>query len=76
VAHLIAALLLLRFWRLTRDRLFLYFAASFAILAGNWLALALVRPAPEAEHLLYMFRLLGSVTLIIGIIDKNRRSGY
>jgi hypothetical protein len=74
MAHLVAALLLLRFWRLSRDRLFLFFAASFTTLAGNWLALALIRPTPEAQHWIYLIRLFGFVLLIIGIIDKNRRS--
>jgi len=54
--------------------LFLFFAASFATLAGNWLALALIRPAPEAQHWIYLIRLAGFVLLIIGIIDKNRRA--
>jgi hypothetical protein len=75
MAHLVVSLLLLRFWRLTRDRLFLFFAASFATLGCNWLVLALLRPAPEDEHLVYLIRLLGSLLLIVGIIDKNRRSG-
>jgi len=74
MAHLVAALLLLRFWRLSRDRLFLFFAASFATLGVNWLALALIHPALENQHYLYLLRLLGFVLLIIGIIDKNRRS--
>jgi hypothetical protein len=74
MAHLVVALLLLRFWRLSRDRLFLFFAASFVTLAVNWLTLALMRPAPGAEHLIYLIRLFGFVLLIIGIIDKNRRS--
>ncbi len=74
MAHLVVALLLLRFWRLSRDRLFLFFAASFAAFAGNWLALALIRPTPEAQHWIYLVRLFGCVLLIIGIIDKNRRS--
>jgi hypothetical protein len=74
MAHVVIALLLLRFWRLTRDHLFVYFAASFATLGVNWLALAVIRPAPEAQHLIYLIRLLGFVLLIIGIIDKNRRA--
>lgn len=73
MAHLVVALLLLRFWRLSRDRLFLFFAASFVTLAVNWLTLALIRPAPEAEHLIYLIRLFGFVLLIIGIVDKNQR---
>jgi hypothetical protein len=74
MAHLVVALLLLRFWRLSRDRLFLFFAASFAALAANWLALALIRPTPEAQHWVFLIRLFGFVLLIVGIVDKNHRS--
>ena len=74
MGHLIAALLLLRFWRLSRDRLFLFFAIAFATLALNWLGLALIDPARELQHYVYLLRLLGFLLLIVGIVDKNRRS--
>jgi len=74
MAHLVAAVLLLRFWRISRDRLFLFFSASFATLALNWLGLALIHPAPETQHFIYLIRLLGFLLLIIGIVDKNYRS--
>ena len=74
MGHLIAALLLLRSWRLSRDRLFLFFSIAFATLALNWLGLALIDPAHELQHYVYLLRLLGFLLLIVGIVDKNRRS--
>ncbi|HKT72968.1 MAG TPA: DUF5985 family protein [Steroidobacteraceae bacterium] len=73
MAHLVAALLLLRFWRLSRDRLFLFFAAAFAALAVNWLGLALIDPQLELRHYVYLIRFVAFVLLIAGIADKNRR---
>jgi hypothetical protein len=74
MAHLVAALLLLRFWRIGNDRLFLFFAAAFATLALNWLGLAIFDPVVEHQHYVYLFRLFAFLLLIVGIIDKNRRS--
>jgi len=74
MAHLVAALLLLRFWRISRDRLFLFFSCAFATLAANWLGLVLIDPALELEHYVYLLRLFGFLLLIVGIADKNRRS--
>jgi len=74
MAHLVAALLLLRFWRMSRDRLFLFFAAAFATLALNWIGLSVIDPALELRHFVYVLRFCAFVLLIVGIIDKNRRS--
>jgi hypothetical protein len=74
MAHLVAALLLLRFWRVSRDRLFLFFAGAFATLAVNWVGIALIDPALELRHYVYLIRFFGFVLLIAGIVDKNRRS--
>lgn len=74
MAHLIAALLLLRFWWLSRERLFLFFAGAFATLALNWIGLALIDPAQELQHYVYLIRLFAFLLLIGGIADKNRRS--
>jgi len=74
MAHLMAALLLTRFWRVGRDRLFLFFACGFAIMALHWVGLALIDPGREPLHLLYLVRLLAFVLFIIGIADKNRRA--
>ncbi len=64
----------LRFWRKTRDRLFLAFGAAFVLLALNqFLATALVVVA-EPSSLIYGLRVLGFVIILAAIVDKNMRS--
>ena len=77
MASLIAALFFLRYWRASRERLFAFFAVAFLGLATNWTVLALIdQPVDEAQQVdAYVIRLVAYVILIIGIIDKNRRSG-
>jgi hypothetical protein len=67
-----AGLLLLRFWRDTKDRFFALFAAAFWCLSLNWIGLALKEPPDEARTLLYLVRLIAFVLIIAAIIDKNR----
>jgi Family of unknown function (DUF5985) len=69
----VTALLFLRFWRLSRDRLLIYFAAAFAALSLNWLLLGLIDPGEESRHYAYFVRLLGFALILAGIFDKNRR---
>jgi predicted permease len=77
MASLIAALFFLRFWRESRERLFAFFALAFAGLTANYVGLAIIDlPNDEAQQeYAYVVRLVAFVILIIGIIDKNRRSG-
>jgi hypothetical protein len=70
----IAALFFLRYWRISRDRLFVYFSIAFAAMALNWIGLAVVDPSVETRHQLYLLRLAAFVLIIIGIVDKNQRS--
>ena len=72
MAGVVASLYFLRYWKVTGDRLFAFFAAAFALLALNWLALSVIDPAFEARHLIYLLRLSAFVVMIIGIVDKNR----
>jgi hypothetical protein len=69
----IASLLFLRYGRLTRERLFLYFAAAFLSMTLNWVGLALIEPNTEKRHLAYILRLLAFVLILVGIVDKNLR---
>lgn len=72
VAAAAIALFFLRFWRDTRDRLFLLFAIAFAIFAANRLALTVLDDEGEGATLVYAAR-AGAFALIIGaIVDKNR----
>ena len=73
-AALTAALIFLRFFRMTRDRLFAYFAAAFVALALNWLALAMTDPAFEERYYVFLLRLVAFGCILVGIFDKNRRS--
>ena len=74
MAGLVAALFFLRFWTLTADRLFLFFALAFVALALNWLALALTDPASENRYYVFLLRLLAFGFIIYAIVDKNRRA--
>ena len=69
----VVALLFLRFWRASGDRLLIFFASAFAALALNWLVLGLSHPGDEARHYAYYIRLFGFALIIVGIIDRNRR---
>lgn len=70
----VAGVFFLRFWRHTRDRLFIYFVLAFWVLGAHWVALALVNPGMESRHYLMVVRLVAFVLLIVGIVDKNRRT--
>jgi hypothetical protein len=71
---LVAALFFVRFWRQSKDRLFVYFAAAFAILAINWFLLAFVPPENEARTIIFILRLVAFVLIIVAIVEKNRTS--
>ena len=62
----------LRYWRLQRDRLFLWFMVAFWIFAAGWSTrLAYSTPSEAGPHV-YIFRLVGFLLIIAAIIDKNR----
>ena len=70
----VAALFFLRSWRVSGERLFLYFALAFVAMATNWIGLSLVDPHRELVHYVSLLRLLAFMLIIVGIVDKNRRS--
>jgi hypothetical protein len=74
LASLVAGLFFLRFWRDSRDRLFLFFACAFVALAANWFGLARAPHVPETDASAFLPRLLAFLLIIAGIIDRNRRS--
>jgi hypothetical protein len=74
MGYAVAGLFFLRFWRQTRDRLFLIFAISFWLLGAQRLALALTAPTVETTGL-YLLRLLAFLLILLAIVDKNRGRG-
>ncbi len=73
MGYLTIAVFFLRFWRRSLDRLFAFFALSFAILAASRLALTLMDLQDEAQLLLRTLRLAAFLLILWAIIDKNRR---
>ena len=73
VTSVIASIFFMRYFRLTRDRLFVFFSIAFLVMALNWIGLAIADPSIETRHQVYVLRLLAFVLILIGIIDKNRR---
>ena len=67
----IIGLFFIRFWRLTRDRFFVFFAAAFWIMAANWSAIAWLA-TDETRHYFYLVRLVAFVLILVAIVDKNR----
>jgi hypothetical protein len=69
---IVAALHFARFWKQSRDRLFLYFSAAFILLGMNALALGLSTPQGDLRAIVYGLRLAGFVLILYAIYDKNR----
>ena len=67
------ALFFLRFWRSTRDRLFLFFAAAFLVLMSERLIRELLEIRTEWAPLVYSLRLVAFALILIAVADKNRR---
>lgn len=72
MGYLLAGLFFLRFWRDTRDRLFLSFAVAFVILGVQRVALVLTREMLETQTGLYLIRLFAFLLILGAIVDKNR----
>jgi hypothetical protein len=75
MGHMVAGLFFLRFWRRTRDRLFLAFAAAFWLLGLNQALVGLSGAPPEDQGIFYLIRLAGFVLIIAAILLKNLRRG-
>jgi hypothetical protein len=52
-----AGLFFLRFWCITRERLFVFMSVTFILLGLNWLCLALLDVTVESRHQVYVLRL-------------------
>jgi hypothetical protein len=74
-ASILAAILFLRFWRETEDRLFACLSLGFGLLAVNWAALSLLSVPAETRHVIYLVRLAAFVAVLGGIVDKHLSEG-
>lgn len=72
--YVVASAFFLKFWRQTRDRLFLIFSLAFATLAAQRIVLAFASWEGERQVPIYSVRLLAFLLILGAIVDKNRRS--
>lgn len=72
MASFVISLFFLRFWKTTRDRFFLFFAASFALEAINRVLTGISVLQNEESPIYYLIRLIAYSLIIIAIIDKNK----
>ena len=71
LGYAVAAMFFAKFWRQTRDRLFLAFAAAFTLLAVNQVLAALLEAGDERTPFVYSLRVLGFALILWAIVDKN-----
>jgi hypothetical protein len=70
---LIAGFFFLRFWKRTRETLFLAFAAAFWLLGLGQALLTLSATPVEERSWLYLLRLAAFSLILVSIWKKNRR---
>ncbi|UIJ71765.1 DUF5985 family protein [Aurantimonas sp. HBX-1] len=71
---LVSGLFFLRFWKRTRDSLFVAFALAFWLLALNQTLLVMADIPYEERSWIYLLRLAAFTLIIVAIIRKNRRA--
>ena len=71
MGDVIAAVFFVRYWRLTGDRFFLFFSASFIAIAVSRVVVDENLPPVGYEPFGYMIRILSYVFIIAGIMYKN-----
>ena len=67
-----ACLLFLKYYRRTRQKLFITFAASFFLLDVNYAWLAITHIPVEERSPLFLVRLLAFALIIVAIFQSNK----
>ena len=73
-AALISATIFVRYWRQSRDPLFVQFALAFAVLGVSWAILSVVNPIGDANPYVYVLRLIAFLLIIVAVVVKNREA--
>ena len=71
-ASLASALFFLKFWKHTRDGLFLAFSAAFFIEGVNRIGFLFIERPNEGLPEIYVVRLLAFLLILAAIVRKNR----
>lgn len=67
----VAMLFFLRFWRQTRDVLFILFSLAFGLDAVMRVVVGLSAVSSETEPLIYVTRLISFALIVAAIVRKN-----
>lgn len=73
IACLAIGLVFIKFWRVSRDRFFIYFAAAFWAFAFGAGLRTIFASSSEHGYIVFIPRLLAFLILLFAILDKNRR---
>ena len=68
-----AGLCFLRFWRTTRDRLFLYLSLAFFTLAFSRVLMGMNGLSSDVHPVVYVVRLVAYGLILFGVLEKNRK---
>lgn len=68
------ALFFLRFWKRTREELFLAFSVAFLLLGIGQTILALASIPTEERGSIYLLRLIAFLLILLAIYRKNMRA--
>lgn len=71
MGFLVISLFFVKFWRRTRDPLFLAFAVSFSLLALNQGLAILIEIDRDERSYLYIIRLIAFLIIIVAVLHKN-----
>lgn len=72
LGFLVCALFFLRFWRRTREGLFLSFGLAFVLLGIGQTIITLGSIPTEDRGSIYLIRLAAFLLILVGIYRKNR----
>lgn len=69
----LVGLFFLRYWWLSRDRFFIWFAGAFVTFGVSWVLLLYSGNGSEHTSYTYAIRMLGFLQILAAILLKNRR---
>lgn len=73
MGYIVIGLFFYRYWKRTSESLFGVFAAAFAVLACERIALLITRPEDEVRPFVYLIRFSAFMLILLAIFLKNRK---
>jgi len=74
MGYVIAGLFFIRFYSQSKDRLFMFFALSFMLLAVQRVIFLAIDSTVESNPGVLILRIIAYLLIITAIVDKNRKA--